>query len=133
MHVLLTTCTARKHPDPAPMPAVQRYRDPRIEHARTLAHDAGLPLYILSGVYGLLAAGDVVPWYDHALQPEEVPAGAHVLACALEAAGITRITAVLEHRNTPGWAPYHAVLEQGCAPASVTLEVRLWSPPATPG
>jgi hypothetical protein len=127
MHILLTTCTARKRPEPGPLPAGERYLDPRIDAARSRARQRGLPLFIFSGVYGLLGDADPVPWYDHALQPTEVPDRAQALAATLRQRGIGTVTALLEARDQPGWAPYHDALSMGCQQAGVRLELELWS------
>ena len=74
MHAVLTTCSAEKRRDAGPLPAVQRYTHPRIARAAAAAAAAGHPLFILSGVFGLLDAHTPIPWYDHALQPPEVDA-----------------------------------------------------------
>jgi len=124
MHVWLTTCTADKRPDDGVLPAVERYRGPRIDHARATRS----PLFIFSGVYGLLAASDPVEWYDHALQPHEVDAAASALAVALQQREITAVTAILEDRTQPGWAPYHDALRAGCALAGVSFHVERFPP-----
>ena len=128
MRVLLTTCTAQKDPEPAPLAAVHRYRHPRVRDAAVLSESSGLPLYFFSGHLGLLAADTPIPWYDHALQANEVGRAAAALAQALQQGGITHITALLEAESAPGWAPYYAAIQGGCARAGVQLEVQLWPP-----
>ena len=133
MHVIVTTCTAEKRPDRGVLPAGVRYLGARIDHARQCARQQGRPLFIFSGVYGLLAESDPVVWYDHALQPEEVASAAQDLAASLMKAGVRQITAIVEARDAPGWAPYHDVLEQGSRSAGVTVQVELWTEPRPVG
>ena len=128
MHLLLTTCTAHKRHDAGLLPATERYVDPRVDAAVALAARWKLPLVVFSGVYGLLDAAEPIPYYDHALQPDEVDGAATALAERLVAAGVARITAILEPRVVPGWAPYHDALEQGCQEAGVHLQVWTWDP-----
>lgn len=128
MHVLLTTCTARKSPSPGTLPAVERYLDPRIDHAVATARARGLPLLVFSGVYGLLAASDPVPLYDHALRPNEVEWAAGRVAAGLRDRAVSRVTAVLERADAPGWSPYHRALADGCAQVGVPLALELWVP-----
>ena len=130
MHILLTTCTAAKRTDPAPLPAVERYLDPRMDHAVDEAGRHGLRLMIFSGVFGLLDASDPIPWYDHALADDEVEAAAEVLSECFLQEGISEITALLEARSTPGWAPYHDALAQACVTSGVAMTVWVWDPPA---
>ena len=128
MHLLLTTCTAHKRHDAGLLPATARYVDPRVDAAVALAARLEQPLVIFSGVYGLLADADPIPYYDHALQPDEVDGAATALAERLVAAGVDRITAILEPRAAPGWAPYHDALMRGCEEAGVQLQVLTWDP-----
>ncbi|HCH63874.1 MAG TPA: hypothetical protein DFR83_13795 [Deltaproteobacteria bacterium] len=128
MHILLTTCTARKRTDAALLPAIDRYVDPRIEHAASWAAQHERPLMIFSGVYGLLAASDPIPYYDHALEAGEVAAAADALAARITALGIDTVSALLEPRSAAGWAPYHDALVRGCQLAGVRLVVLHWDP-----
>ena len=128
MHIFLTTCTADKRSDAAPLPAVQRYRDPRIDHAVARAAEGGLRLMIFSGVYGLLDASDPIPWYDHALQSTEVEAAARALSERFVQDEIDTITALLEVRTAPGWAPYHEALSRACGVTDVSMTVLVWDP-----
>ena len=128
MHILLTTCTAAKRTDATPLPAVERYLDPRMDHAVDEAVRHGLRLMIFSGVFGLLDASDPIPWYDHALAADEVDAAAEVLAECLVQEGISAVSALLEGRSGPGWAPYHDALAQACVAAGVALTVWVWDP-----
>lgn len=125
MHVLLTTCTADKDPTAGLLPAGQRYRGPRVDGATGESSRTGLPLVFLSGVYGLLPADQPIPWYDHALQAHEVEAATAKVVEQLQVRGITQVTAILQPRDTPGWAPYWDVLTEGCRLAGVTLTVRV--------
>jgi len=127
MHVFVTTCTATKDRSPGELPAVRRYRDPRIDAAVAQAQATTLPLCIFSGRLGLLDADTPVPWYDSPLQPEAVAESAAQLAQELQHRGITRITALLEDRTKPGWAPYHDVIERGCTQAGVALRKERWN------
>ena len=128
MHLLLTTCTAHKRHDAGLLPATERYVDPRVDAAVVLAARLELPLVVFSGVYGLVAAAEPIPYYDHALQPDEVDTAATALAERLVATGVARITAVLEPRAVPGWAPYHDALMRGCQQSGVQLQVWTWDP-----
>lgn len=111
MRAVLTTCSAEKRPEPEPLPAVERYTHPRIAAAAALARERGEPLLILSGVFGLLRSDDPVPWYDHALQPDEVATLLPRVRARVEALGLTRLTLLAAPRGTPGWGPYFAVVD----------------------
>jgi len=123
--IVLTTCTEAKDPSPDPLPARARYRSPRLDHVGEAAAAAGLPLVILSGKVGLLAATDPVEYYDQPLRQAEVPAIVEAVTERLRAWGVERVIAHLRPRESPGCAPYHDALEAGCAAAGAVLDARL--------
>ena len=125
---LATTCSAEKSLAPGPLPATERYGHPRIAAAAGSARRRGLPFFVVSGRFGLLGPDDRIPWYDHALEGTEVDELARSVALSLEAAGVQRLEAWLEPRDTPGWGPYHDLLELAAHAAGVELVVV--SPPA---
>lgn len=123
MHVVLTTCTPDKAQDPGLLPAVERYRGPWVDKALARSRDSGCPLFFLSGVYGIIPADEPLPLYDHALQPEEVDTLVIRATAQLQSHGITTITALLRPPATPGWAPYHQVLEASCQRVGLALSI----------
>lgn len=128
MRAVLTTCSAEKRRDAGLLPAVRRYTHPRIALAAEAAGHAGAPLLILSGVFGLLDAHTPVPWYDHALQPGEATALWPRVARRLRSRRITSLDLHMAAPGTPGWAPYHAVVEAAARAAGVRLQPR-WTAP----
>ena len=124
MRAVLTTCSAEKRRDAGTLPALHRYTHPRIAEAAAAAAAAGAPLLILSGVFGLLDAHTPIPWYDHALQGTEVAALAPRVAGRLRARRVVELDLWMSPPGTPGWAPYHAVVEQAAAAAGVHLRPR---------
>lgn len=122
---VVTTCCAEKRPDREPLPAIERYLAPRIAAVRDQARAAGLPFYILSGEFGLLAGHAPIPWYDHALEPEEVEALTERVVLQLARAGVTRVEFHARPRDVPGWAPYHEVMERACHRTRLPLAVRV--------
>ncbi len=122
MHVYLTTCTAEKSHESGVIPAARRYQGHRIDVAVRWAAHAGHPLVFFSGVYGWLRDVDPIPYYDHALLPDEVAEVAARFAKSLSTNGITRVTALLEAADRPGWAPYHTALLRGTERAGVAFD-----------
>lgn len=84
----------------------------------------GLPLLILSGRLGLVAAGEPIPWYDEALTRERVPALVPLLVDQLHRRGATGLVFFALPRETPGWRPYHHALELACRRSGVELELQ---------
>ena len=114
MHLLLTICSADKDPSPEPLPAWKRYRSTRISELYRRSHREGLPLYILSGKLGLVAAEDMIPFYDHRLTMGEVAGLGATLAQRLQDLQASEVTFVARSRETPGWSPYWDVVERAC-------------------
>ena len=112
MRYLLTTCCAAKRPEPEPLPAVRRYVSPRIDLSIRLARRLGLPLLILSGVYGVLRGDEGVPYYDHALQPDEVEDLLPAVVDRLRELEVSSLALVVRARGTPGWEPYLELIDR---------------------
>lgn len=124
IELLCTSCSSEKKHDAEPLPAIERYTSPRIRALARRARRRGAGLAILSGRYGLLDPATPIPWYDQALAPEEVSRLASKIAEQLEERGVTRLIFYARSASTPGWRPYHDVLDAACRTAGVGLEVR---------
>ncbi|MGI5916931.1 MAG: hypothetical protein ACOX9A_10865 [Anaerolineae bacterium] len=125
MHIYCTYCSREKDSAPGNLPAVQRYRSARIATVAERARDAGVSLCILSGKYGLIPADHPIPWYDHLLQPEEVPALVETVTAQMAAAGITAVTWFERTSQDDGEIrPYRQTMEQACRVAGVRLASR---------
>ncbi len=120
----ITYCAAAKDPAEEPMAAAWRYKSSRIDAVLALAVERGAGFRILSGRFGLLAAGEPIPWYDHLLTAGEVPAHAATVARQLADTGaggvvyFTRGAAV-----DPGTPPYLACCQEACERADLPLRV----------
>ncbi len=116
----LTYCSRRKRRTPERLPALQRYRSARIGAVARAAERDGCGFRIFSGKYGLLRATQPIPYYDHLLQPDEVPAMTRRLA-----AGLRGYTAIV-FWYAPGdyLTPYRAALRTAARQAGVPLRCR---------
>lgn len=128
MDVLCTTCCRQKRDDPGLLPARERYLSARIRFADAESRRRDLPLRILSGRFGLLAPETLIPRYDHALQPADVPRLLPLVARQLAELGAQRLVLYAEPRHHAGWEPYYQLLEEACKLGDVALEVRLVAP-----
>lgn len=81
-------------------------------------------MLILSGKFGLISPTQPIPWYDHALQMEEVPGLVPKLVEKPRKLEVTKVSFYARPREMPGWAPYHAALEQACREAGVELRLK---------
>jgi len=88
MTVFCTYCSAEKDRSERELPAIQRYRSPRIKSVYAAAKSLGLEFLILSGKYGILEPSDPIPHYDHLLQSLEVSEHSKIVADQLEVLGV---------------------------------------------
>jgi hypothetical protein len=123
MHIYCTYCSRDKGAAPGDLPAIQRYRSRRIDAVVERARQAGLPLYILSGEYGLIPADHPIPWYDHLLLPGEVPALVDVVSRQMVGAGVTAVTWF--ERALPDDSeirPYRDTIQMACLTAGANWQ-----------
>ena len=79
---------------------------------------------ILSGKFGLLAAADPIPWYDHLLLPAEVSDHARLVADQLDALGPERVLLFARpEEDDPRVAPYRSSLAEACRRCGVHCAV----------
>ena len=123
---LITTCSAEKDDSPGLLPAIERYQHPRIQWVYLESRRLSRPMLILSGEFGLLAPLDPIPWYDHALQMEEVDGLMPRIEHKLRALEAEHLTFYARPASEPGWAPYHAALKGACQKAAVRLKWVPW-------
>ena len=119
-------CSARKRPDPGPLPALARYDSARLREVARLAAADGARLLILSGRYGLLAPEAEIPWYDHRLSADEVPEMvARVVAQLREERVAVLVWFTVAPAVDPGVTPYGDVARGAAAAAGVAWRERL--------
>ncbi|MCI0407266.1 MAG: hypothetical protein L0191_01670 [Acidobacteria bacterium] len=117
-----TYCSATKSPESGEIPAIRRYRSPRISRVYDASRTLGFQFRVLSGKYGLVRAEQGLPFYDHLLTQEEVPALAELVARQIREAGITAFVYFTKPLATnPKLVPYHDALVIACRLASASL------------
>lgn len=119
-----TCCSRRKVEDEDLLPALERYTSPRVAHVATESSRLGLPLLLFSGRFGLLDAGEKIPYYDDALTHEGVARLVPVVVRQIREKGVEALAFYARARSTPGWEPYHRALEAACEETGVRLEWR---------
>lgn len=126
MIVHVTPCCREKEDSPGLMPAIDRYRSPRIRAVCDTARVADSPFRILSGRFGLLAPEERIPYYDQRLLPADVPAMAKRVAGQLLALGVTEVVFVSPGPEAdPGVMPYREAIEIACRLAALTLRLQM--------
>lgn len=105
------------------LPAYLRYTSPRITFVKNIADENHLPLYILSGKYGLIKDDKEIPYYDHPLSAEEIESLSEKVTKQINELQITEITLYGKPKETDGWGPYYDVLERSAVQAPVSLTI----------
>jgi hypothetical protein len=122
MRVILTICSKEKDSRVGDLPASKRYKSARITKVGTIAKRKGLPLFILSGKYGLVAGDDNIPYYDHLLTQDEVVEMAALVARQTKHIGITEIELYAKAKQG-SWTSYYEVIERVATEQGVKLEI----------
>jgi hypothetical protein len=115
MHAFCTYCSNAKSKDEGEIPAIKRYRDPRIRKVCEAASILEIEFYILSGEFGLIPPDRPIPWYDHLLLPEEVDELVERMVAQIrhyKIDGVTYFTNAID--NDPNLAPYHSAIVIAC-------------------
>jgi hypothetical protein len=120
MTVSCTYCSAEKDHSEGELPAIQRYRSPRIKSVYTAAKSLGLGFLILSGEYGILEPSDPIPYYDHLLQSSEVSEHSNLVAGQLEALGVKDL--IFFTKPAPEVRPYRECIKSASEKAGVELK-----------
>lgn len=123
MQAFCTICSKDKDHTTGLLPAYQRYVSGRIRHAVSQSQSRGLPLFFLSGEFGLIPGREQIPDYDHLLDETEVAGLVKKVAGQLKAQKISKLFFLAKIRETPGWEPYYRLIERACRQAGVELRV----------
>jgi len=122
----VTCCAAAKDPAPGLLPAAWRYRSSRIEAVQALAVEHGVSFRILSGAFGLVAAGEPIPDYDHPLTGDRMDALAGRVADQLRTVAPARVVCFSRTAaDNPAAQAYRACCEEACRRADVPCRVVL--------
>ncbi len=117
--VVCSICSRAKALIERPIPARQRYQGSHIALVEKEARKSHQSFFILSGVYGLVAANEEVPYYDHLLSPEEVPVLAEKMTQQIRMWSIDEIHFFT--KTKPRWMPYTTALQAAAQAAGATV------------
>lgn len=87
----ITYCSKEKNNSPHLLPSINRYVSTRIKKVYELSEKDSVEFRILSGKFGLLKESDLIPWYDHLLQINEVNAMVKKVATVLKKLGFSKV------------------------------------------
>src|ERR1700754_3723308 len=102
MKVVVTICSKEKNSSPEPLSAVERYSSEHIKIAHAEANRLDIPLYILSGKYGLISGEDFIPEYDYLLEKEN-DGLTNLVSMQAKEAKITEVDFYYKNKET--WLP----------------------------
>lgn len=121
MLIIATICSRKKKDDVALVAAQERYLGLHINSTRTIAENAKLPFFILSGKYGLIRGEELIPDYDYLLSDDAVSQLSLTVADQLRAVGATSIEFYTE--GNPNWKAYERTVEEAAKQAGVRLQI----------
>ncbi len=120
--VICTICSKKKDASLGLMPASRRYLGGHIKLAQAVALSERRPLFILSGMFGLIAANRDIPHYDRRLEWDKVD---ELAARVAQQITWHRIRAIRYYRESEeSWAPYTQALVGACEQVHARLMVQ---------
>lgn len=124
----LTYCSKEKREDVGDLPAIERYISNRIDRVSGNAAAAGCHFMILSGSFGFLDRQDPLPYYDHLMLADEVPAMVLIVANQIKSFSATRgsppsTIKYYEVQEDPFVGPYKRLVQLICEKFSIDLEI----------
>ena len=117
--VICSICSRMKDERKGLLPARERYLGSHISKVEKIAKEQKRPFFILSGVYGFVAAEEGIPYYDHLLLPNEVLALTEKIRVQLKEHAVEEIH--FYTKTKPNWRPYLNALQK----ASKSLDIHL--------
>jgi hypothetical protein len=123
MKIIVTICSNKKNTTSDELTAAKRYTSSRIKRVKSIAKRRGLPFFILSGKYGLIAKDEIVPYYDHLLSEDEVDAITLLVIKQVQSAAVTSIELYAKPREG-NWIPYYRVLEEIAKELNINLFIK---------
>lgn len=113
--VFSTYCSADKRTTPGEIAAVERYKSGRIVSLYAAACAIDVPLFILSGKFGLISQSEPIPWYDHLLLPAEVEELSERVRSQIRSHEITSVVYfTVPLAEDTRLVPYHDVMADAC-------------------
>ncbi len=124
-----TICCREKDRAEGLLPAFRRYRSERIDTVRHLAREAGLPFAILSGKFGLIDAGQPIPYYDKLMEEADLEDIVEKNTVYIKKNGIGEIVFLLpDPALDPHVKPYLESMERATAASRCALKT-IFVPP----
>lgn len=123
MHAFCTYCSSSKRQDPGEIPAIDRYKSPRINRIHSAARQVGVEFFILSGKFGLIPPNQPLPYYDHLLELKEVPALVELVSSQTREYGIHAVVYFTKSPRDSNLLPYLTVILIACSITDVQCHV----------
>ncbi len=121
---LITYCSKDKDSSEGLLPASERYLSSRIQATHTAASSLGVSCHILSGLYGLMEPDHEIPYYDHLLTADLVPAHVELLEKQLREANLEQVIFISRTVEVdPGTAAYRQAITTACRQAGIGLKI----------
>lgn len=122
MKIISTICSKRKREELGLLPAEERYTGEHLVETREIAKKENLPFYILSGKYGLISNGKMIPYYDYYLEDKAVGALIKKVVNQMLKEKISEIDFYIENKDS--WKPYIKVIKSASEQAQIKLNLK---------
>ena len=124
MSAIVTYCSKNKKEDSVPLPAIERYITKRIERIHGKAIKEKRPMFILSGLLGLIQPQTPIMWYDKQLVPADIGQMVNLISHQLLQFKISAIEYFTEDVwLKPEIKPYQDLLAAACMRLDIPMKV----------
>lgn len=122
--LVCTVCSRAKDRGEGLLPAIRRYRSPRIDKIFALARKEGFAFAILSGEYGLIPPTEPIPYYDKLLSERDIGPIGDKAVLYLKRNAVRRVIYLLpDPAVDPNVIPYLETMRRAGSSTGVSLEV----------
>lgn len=123
MKLHATYCSKDKKKEDGKIPAVQRYSSDRIQKIFQTAKKKDEKFAILSGKYGLLKAGEKIPYYDKLLRKQDIEKLVPKVRKFLREEKISEV--IYHTKKVEGQrVPYFQLIKKSCGKEDVNFQIR---------
>ncbi len=123
MKIICTLCSRKKDKKEGLLPAHKRYTSSRAKAVLELSKKKKIPLYYLSGKFGLVEADAKIPHYDLLLLPKKVDLISGQVTKQIEDKRITHVLFYVKSEFKKKHKPYYDVISKACKSSGIKLEI----------
>jgi len=123
MEILCTICSKKKDDSNKPLPASKRYKGTRIATMVEMSKNKGLPLYFLSGKFGLIDSNTLIPYYDKLLIEQLVDNVVKKVTRQIHDNEINKVFFYAKPKTVSNRKPYYDAITKACEVTNTHLQI----------